>query len=78
MLGAKSFRDHRVFVLCDVRTAGAAEVEHEDRVRPRLSTAKIARHEAAHVFREGNTQIAGTLPGAALDLRLQCNLRFRQ
>jgi len=69
--GRQSLGDHGVLVVCDARARGAAEIEDEDRVCLGLSGGKVAREEAAYVFGEGNTQVAGTPAGAALKLRRQ-------
>lgn len=77
MRGSESFGDHCVFFLCDVRAAGTTEIADGGRVRHLLSATQVARQEEAHVFSEGYTQIARALAGAALDLRLECDLGAR-
>lgn len=75
MRGSNSLGDHRVLVLRDVRAAGRTEIEHGRRICARLNATEIACHCAAHVFSQGHPQIAGALPGPAVQFRLQCNLR---
>ena len=72
--GGKSFRDDRALILCDVATAGTAEIEYGGWVRFHGGATEIARHEPAEVFSQRNTQVAGAFAGAALNLRIECNL----
>jgi len=70
--------DHPIFVFRDVgNTRRPAEVEDGAYVTFLLGSAKIFLNEAAKIFRQGNSEIAGALAGAAVGLRLKRDLRAR-
>ena len=70
----QSLGDHRVLIPGDVRGAGAAKVEDAGQVRSDATAAEIALHEAAKISCERDTEIAGTLTGAPMRFRFECNL----
>ena len=51
---------HGILADRDIRASGTTEIEYRVRSQFHWTLAKIAGHEAAQVFREGHTQIAGT------------------
>lgn len=75
--GTKSFGDHQVFVVSDIRTAGTSEIKDPNRVHTSLRAREITFHHAANVFSQRHTEISRALIGAALYLSFERNLTTR-
>ncbi len=71
---AKGLGNHGVFMRCDVGTSRGAEVEDTGNIGLLRTAGEISRHEATHIFGEGNAHFGRTPTGLPMQLGLEANL----
>jgi len=66
--------DHGVLVACDVRSAGASEIEYHRSVDPTLRLAQVPNYQPPDILRERQPELGGPLACPSLKLRSERDL----